>query len=547
MTSAALLPPGSVVGGEFTIVRPLDEGGMGAVYVVEQRSTGKPRALKVMHREIVADAVLQRRFEQEARVGARIASEHVVEVLAAGVDATTGLPYLVMELLEGEDLRHRLDRAGPLPPDQVRLVFEQLCHAMGAAHAAGVVHRDIKPENVFLARSRRATGGSFTVKVLDFGIAKLLADAGTRTTRGAVGSPMWMAPEQTAPGPVMPAADVWALGLLAYEMLTGRPFWRAANDEGGTTAQLLREVVLDPIPSAGDRAAEQGTAARLPAGFDAWFERCVAREPAARFADAALAWRAMARMLEAADALAETSVDPSGRGSSRPAAPPAPAAQTGEATPFVAAPRPAPLPQETPVAAVKETAPAARDAGMRGAAAGRAAIALGSLVAAAGLAGGWWLARAGTTKAAMPAAISIPSTTPTPTPTSTSTSTLLSTATTTAGPARSPLPAARPSLSDPAAHAEEALYAVAHRAHFFARDAPEALRAWDAYLAAYPHGRFAPEARYNRAITLIRLGRLAEARTALTPFADGRYGSYRQSEARELLEALDAEDGLGGQ
>src|SRR6188768_1151644 len=115
-----VLPAGTVIGGDFAVVRPLDEGGMGAIYIVEQRSTGKTRALKVMHREIAADPDLQRRFEQEARIGARIKSEHVVDVVAAGVDESLRLPYLVMELLDGEDLRHRVDSRGALSHDEVR-------------------------------------------------------------------------------------------------------------------------------------------------------------------------------------------------------------------------------------------------------------------------------------------------------------------------------------------------------------------------------------------------------------------------------------------
>lgn len=421
MSTAALFGPGSVVGGELVIVRPLDEGGMGAVYVAEQRSTGKLRAVKMMHREIVADPSLRRRFEQEARVGSRIRSEHVVEVLAAGVDEPTGLPYLVMELLEGEDLRHHLRTAGALSHDEVRIIFEQLSHAMAAAHDGGVVHRDLKPENVFLARSLRAGSGAFVVKVLDFGIAKIVAEAGTRATKGAVGSPLWMAPEQTSPGTITPAADVWALGLLAYELFAGKSFWRAANDEGCTTAQLLREIVLDPIPRASDRARDQGLEDRLPAGFDAWFERCVEREPERRFADAATMWRAMgalfgARSITNRDALAETFVAPSASASTSTSGIPAIlAGETGDATSFVAATakarsappaepavapepqrRPPPpsssaskLPAETPLESVREATPATQKP------AGRGTLVAGVLIAILGIAGGVVVAKNG--------------------------------------------------------------------------------------------------------------------------------------------------------
>ncbi len=304
---APLLLAGTVVGGDFVVERPLDEGGMGAVFVATQRSTGKKRALKLMHRELLRDPLFVKRFEQEAKVGAQIASDHVVETVAAGVDLAIGLPYLVMELLEGEDLRTRIDTHGAISVPEAAEILEQLAHGLGAAHAASIVHRDLKPENVFLARTRRAGAGSVTVKLLDFGIARLAAEAATRSTRSAVGSPLWMAPEQTQPGAISPAADVWALGLVAYEMLTGRHFWRSAADDTATTAQLLREVVLDPIPPASVRADEQGVAQRVPPGFDAWFARCLAREPAARFANAGVAWSALAPVLS------PTAGRPSGR------------------------------------------------------------------------------------------------------------------------------------------------------------------------------------------------------------------------------------------
>jgi len=257
---------------------------MGAIYVVEQVSTGKHRALKLMLPQLVADAALRKRFEQEARVGSLIESEHVVEVVGAGVDVATHTPWIAMELLVGDDLSQVVARRGAFAPSEVLFIFEQLCHAVGAAHRAGVVHRDLKPENIFLARSKRA-GGEFTVKVLDFGIAKIVAEAKTTRT-AAVGSPMWMAPEQTDGSKVGFPADVWALGLIAFHLLTGRFFWSAANAEETTVTQLLREILFEPIPPASARAEGFDAKLALPVGFDGWFARCVIRDPAARYPNA---------------------------------------------------------------------------------------------------------------------------------------------------------------------------------------------------------------------------------------------------------------------
>jgi len=304
MSTLQQLAPGSIFAGDYRVLGLLSAGGMGAVYVVEQLSTSKQRALKLMHPQLVADPTLRKRFELEAKIGARIDSEHVVEVQAAGVDAATGMPWLVMELLRGDDLAKTVERRGALPVAEVRAIFEQLCHAVGAAHAAGIVHRDLKPENIFLGQARRA-GVSFTLKVLDFGIAKLAAEAGTKHT-AAMGSPIWMSPEQTDRGAITPAADVWALGLIAFHLLTGRYFWRSMDAQHPTVTQLMREIVLDPIAPASARAAE--LRASLPIGFDAWFARCVVREPPLRFQDANAAWAELARVLDGAAApLAATS------------------------------------------------------------------------------------------------------------------------------------------------------------------------------------------------------------------------------------------------
>jgi protein-disulfide isomerase/serine/threonine protein kinase len=293
----APLSPGEIFAGDFRVVRSLAEGGMGALYVVEQLSTGNERALKLMLPQLVADEKLRQRFEQEARVGARIESDHVVQVVAAGIDVASSTPWLAMELLKGETLAARVAREGPRPPAEVREMFAQLCHALAAAHDVGVVHRDLKPDNVFLAAPRHS-GVPFTLKVLDFGIAKLVAEASTKHT-AAMGSPLWMAPEQTESGrEVSVATDVWALGLIAFYVLTGRVFWRGAQRESTSVVALIREIAIEPMPSASARAMEYGAAQLLPHGFDAWFARAAAREPLARFATVREAQAALGEVLE---------------------------------------------------------------------------------------------------------------------------------------------------------------------------------------------------------------------------------------------------------
>jgi serine/threonine protein kinase len=285
---------GTIFAGDYRVESALSAGGMGAVYHATQISTGKPRALKVMLPTLVADPQLRKRFEQEARIASLIESEHVVETVGAGIDQATGMPWLAMELLSGEDLSKVVESRGALTAGEVQQVFEQLCHAVGAAHRVGVVHRDLKPENIFLAQARRA-GVTFTVKVLDFGIAKIVAEASTKQT-AAMGSPIWMAPEQAdGTSAITPASDVWALGLIAFYLLTGKSYWRSGNDDAATIPQVLKEVLFEPIMDANLRATELGTP--IPAGFDAWFAQCVVRDPSARFQDASLAGAALAATL----------------------------------------------------------------------------------------------------------------------------------------------------------------------------------------------------------------------------------------------------------
>ena len=292
MALAPRLAPGSIFARDFKIVDLLAEGGMGAVYRVEQLSTRKPRALKLVTTRLASDPKGRQRFVREATVGASIDSEHVVEVIGAGVDEDSGRPWLAMELLDGADLGAVLLHQGALRPG--------LCHGLAAAHRAGVVHRDLKPANVFVARSRRA-GVPFTIKILDFGIAKVVQESGSGQETDTVGSPLWMAPEQLNAERPRPATDVWALGLLAFWALTGKHYWRSAHATSSTVQALFVEQLFKPIEAPSVRMQDWGED-ELSEGFDAWFLRCLDRDPSRRYVDAQAASEALMELLPEDDA-----------------------------------------------------------------------------------------------------------------------------------------------------------------------------------------------------------------------------------------------------
>jgi len=289
---------GSIFARDFRILAPLAEGGMGAVYSVEQLSTGKRRALKVMLPALIPDARARERFVQEARIGAQVESEHIVDVVASGIDEPTGMPWIAMELLDGQDLAAYIAQRGPMPHAEAYELIAQLCDGLGAAHKKGIVHRDLKPENIFIATTRRR-GSPFTLKLLDFGIAKVaLPNHTSATGTSAMGSPLWMAPEQTEAGTrLRPATDVWAVGLLAFYVVTGKSYWRSGNLAEVGLTPIFTEVLVLPLESSAMRAVELGVGHLLPHGFDAWFMRCVTRTQEQRFTDANEALRALTPQL----------------------------------------------------------------------------------------------------------------------------------------------------------------------------------------------------------------------------------------------------------
>jgi serine/threonine-protein kinase len=290
----AVLPEGAVFHGRYQIVRCLKAGGMGAVYECIHLTTRKRRALKVMLPEVIAARGMRERFELEARITAEIDSEHIVETFDAGVDEASGAPFLVMELLRGEDLDSMLRKHGPFAAAETTVLLSQVALALDRTHSAGIVHRDLKPQNIFLTKR---DDGSPRIKVLDFGIAKVVAD-GAMAQQTAVGTPLFMPPEQAAgDAKVGPTADLYALGHIAYALLVGTAYWM----EEMQTLPLygfLSRLLAGPNEPPTKRAARSGVA--LPAGFDVWFARATARAPSERYESASTQVRALAQALATA-------------------------------------------------------------------------------------------------------------------------------------------------------------------------------------------------------------------------------------------------------
>jgi serine/threonine-protein kinase len=292
----------AVIGGRYVLEDLIGEGGMGEVWRARHATLNSPVAIKFLHGASASDETSRKRFLKEAQLTARLKSRHAVRVFDHGV-TEDGVPYLVMELLEGESLADRLDREGKLSPEMTVRLLRQAAHALDRAHALGIVHRDFKPENVMVLRDDEEGD---EVKVLDFGIAKLVGDLeptstsgeieraayGSFTrTAGLVGTPYYMAPEQIeASSQLGPAVDVWAFGVVAFECLTSvRPF------EADTIPRVLRRVIDGATPLARSIAPE------LPHEFDDWFRIACAKEPAARFADVHSAVMTLAVALGVAD------------------------------------------------------------------------------------------------------------------------------------------------------------------------------------------------------------------------------------------------------
>jgi serine/threonine protein kinase len=303
-----VLLPNQIVASRYRVVRHIADGGMGAVYEAEHLATEARVALKLLLPQMMLVANARRRFELEARVAARVNSEHIVKVFDAGVDPDTGSPYLAMELLAGETLAMRVRDAGRLDAKTVIEILRQVARGLDAAHgyrttegaAQPIVHRDLKPENLFLVRRG---DGSLLVKILDFGIAKVLSES-TEVSQQVRGTPLYMAFEQAAGEAVSPQTDIWAFRLVAFFALTGRRYWPAASKTTGGTEALFAEILTLPLPRPSQRVRDEGLDLLLPSAFDHWLLTCIERTPSRRYGSAGLAVDALERALSSVGSVA---------------------------------------------------------------------------------------------------------------------------------------------------------------------------------------------------------------------------------------------------
>jgi len=266
------LQPGTMIAGKYRLLKPMSEGGMGAVWRAQHEQLEAPVAIKLVLPDLLKKVGTVERFEREAKASARIRSPYVVHINDHGIDEATGMPFIVMELLDGEDLQHRLRRVGRLPPDQAVAICEKVSKGLARAHELGIVHRDLKPANIFLCEP-----DDEMVKILDFGIAKEVGQRkivrGETTTTGQVlGTPHYMSPEQARGKPLTVASDLWSLAVIMFRTLVGqRPF--DALEYG----DLVVKICSEPVPKASELNPALGPA------VDAFFERAFDRSPGGRF------------------------------------------------------------------------------------------------------------------------------------------------------------------------------------------------------------------------------------------------------------------------
>jgi serine/threonine-protein kinase len=283
---------GVVLAGKYRVERVLGRGGMGVVVAATHLQLDQRVALKFLLPEALQHPEMLARFSREARAAAKLRSEHVAKVVDVGT-LESGVPYIVMEYLEGGDLSSYLAKEGPLSVARAAELALEACEGLAEAHALGIVHRDLKPANLFLARM---PGRTECLKILDFGISKVVTPGQTgfnMTHTGAVmGSPYYMSPEQMRSSRTVDVrADVWSLGVILFELVSGRvPF------DAPSLPQLCGMILSEPAPALGQWRAD------APPRFQALVSRCLEKEPSARFQSVAELAVALSEFAPAASA-----------------------------------------------------------------------------------------------------------------------------------------------------------------------------------------------------------------------------------------------------
>jgi serine/threonine-protein kinase len=266
--------PSTVINGRYRIERLLGGGGCGVVYAGRHEVLGKPVAIKMLRPELVDDGMQVQRFFREAKLAATLHHENIVDITDFGTDAATGAPYLVMEMLRGRTLMAAVRDDGPLQWERVVTILLQLTRALACAHAQGIIHRDVKPHNVMLAEP---TGRDELVKLCDFGLSRLRnGDDRITTTGDFVGTPAYMAPEQIRGAAQDERCDLYAVGVTAYEMLTGALPYASTEP-----VALIAEILGDTRVPLRERLTSE-----IPAELITLIEQCLATAPDERPASA---------------------------------------------------------------------------------------------------------------------------------------------------------------------------------------------------------------------------------------------------------------------
>lgn len=270
------MQPGDVIDEKYEIVRLLGEGGMGAVFEGRNRLINRQVAIKILHTSVKKAGDIVKRFEREAQAAGTIGSDHILEVLDLGT-LPGGDRYMVLEFLDGETFAERIERKGRLTAEELAPLLRQALIGLAAAHGAHIIHRDLKPDNLFILKEK--AGREDFVKIIDFGISKfnsVAGDMGMTSTGAIMGTPYYMSPEQAkGAGGVTHQSDIYSMGVIAYEALTGRvPF------EGTSFNDLMFKIVLNELPNLSERAPN------LDPSFARIVERALSKDTGLRYKSA---------------------------------------------------------------------------------------------------------------------------------------------------------------------------------------------------------------------------------------------------------------------